>query len=135
MSNEKSARDPYVGLNQHFSRRASDAQRPGYTIGKLLSLRPLKVRADGIDLDKDDLRVPESMYSNFVGDEPFANHGVWTFLPEKEFTCYCGLSKGIAVRPEEYVYGSTVLSVGDEVLLLRSEDGQTYYLIERMVTL
>lgn len=38
-------------------------------------------------------------------------------------------------RPEEYVYGATILQVDDEVLLMRSSDGQTYYLLERMVEL
>ena len=40
-----------------------------------------------------------------------------------------------AARPEEYVYGATILQVDDEVLLMRSSDGQTYYLLERMVEL
>lgn len=53
----------------------------------------------------------------------------------KEFVCKCALSIGVATRPEEYVYGATILQVDDEVLLMRSSDGQTYYLLERMVEL
>lgn len=61
--------------------------------------------------------------------------GVRTRLPMKEFVCKCALSIGVATRPEEYVYGATILQVDDEVLLMRSSDGQTYYLLERMVEL
>ena len=58
----ESARDPYVGINQHISQRANKEQHPTYTIGRILSLDPIKIRADGIDLEKEDLRVAESMY-------------------------------------------------------------------------
>lgn len=53
----ESARDPYVGINQHISQRANKEQHPTYTIGRILSLDPIKIRADGIDLEKEDLRV------------------------------------------------------------------------------
>ena len=46
----ESARDPYVGINQHISQRANKEQHPTYTIGRILSLDPIKIRADGIDL-------------------------------------------------------------------------------------
>lgn len=129
------ARDPYLGLNNHIRQQAREMAPTYYAIGKILSLRPLKIRADGLDLDKDDLRVPESMYSNFIQDQPVEGRGVRTRLPRAEFICSCGLGVGVAVRPEEYVYGTTVVKAGDEVLLIRSEDGQTYYLVERMVRL
>lgn len=45
--------------------------------------------------------------------------GVRTRLPMKEFVCKCALSIGVATRPEEYVYGATILQVDDEVLLMR----------------
>ena len=64
----ESARDPYVGINQHISQRANKEQHPTYTIGRILSLDPIKIRADGIDLEKEDLRVAESMYPNFLAD-------------------------------------------------------------------
>ena len=79
--------------------------------------------------------MPESMYSNFIQEKPVEGCGVRTRLPMKEFVCKCALSIGVATRPEEYVYGATILQVDDEVLLMRSSDGQTYYLLERMVEL
>ena len=60
------ARDPYLGLNNHIRQQAREQTPAYYAIGKVLSLRPLKIRADGLDLDRDDLCVPESMYSNFI---------------------------------------------------------------------
>lgn len=131
----ESARNPYVGINQHISQRANKEQHPTYTIGRILSLDPIKLRADGIDLEKEDLRVAESMYSNFVSEKPVDGRGIRTRLPEAKFTCYCGVGVGVAIRPEEFVFGATVLNVDDEVLLMRSGDGQTYYLIDRMVAI
>ena len=119
----------------HIRQQAREQAPTYYAIGKILSLRPLKIRADGLDLDRDDLRVPESMYSNFIQEKPVEGRGVRTRLPMKEFVCKCALSIGVATRPEEYVYGATILQVDDEVLLMRSSDGQTYYLLERMVEL
>lgn len=84
MSQGESARDPYVGINQHISQRASNEQRPTYTIGRILSLDPIKIRADGIDLEKEDLRIAESMYPNFLENiEDREENGVETLLPEK----------------------------------------------------
>ena len=46
-------------------------------------------------------------------------------------------SSGFQIHDQDimYVYGATILQVDDEVLLMRSSDGQTYYLLERMVEL
>ena len=80
----ESARDPYVGLNQHISQRANREQHPTYTIGRITSLDPIKIRADGIDLEKEDLRVAESMYPNFLADVKMREeNGIETLLPEK----------------------------------------------------
>ena len=127
-----SARDPYVGLNRFIDQRAEGTQRPWYAIGRVLSLSPLRIRADGMDLDREDLRVPESLLPNF-GEA--AEHGVRSRLPKAYFECYVCDQMGYAIRPEEYVYGAAKIEIGSEVLLLRSGDAQTYYLIERMVTL
>ena len=128
----ESARNPYVGINQHISQRANKEQHPTYTIGRILSLNPIKIRADGIDLEKEDLRVAESMYPNFLENiEDREENGVETLLPEKLVqVTQSAIGPFVFLRPEEHV-----LNVDDEVLLMRSDDGQTYYLIERMVTL
>lgn len=140
MSRDNNARDPYVGLNRHISQRSRGEYRPAYTVGTVVSLYPIQIRADGLDLDENDVRVPESMYLNFLearpgGAAPDEPRGMRTRLPEAHFICRCAVSVGVAVRPEEYVSGAPVLDAGDEVLLMRSDDGQTYYLLERMVQL
>ena len=141
MSEERTARDPFVGLNRLIERRAEETQRSWYAIGKVLSVSPLKIRADGMDLDREDLRVPESLFPNLA---PTAQgRGIQAVLPKKVFAGYCeiwvngGTVRGDAfvTRPEEAVQSKVPLSAGDEVLLLRSGDAQTYYLIERMVKL
>lgn len=129
MSDNESARDPYVGLNRHISDRAQREMSPSYTIGEVLSLQPIKIRVDGLDLETEDLFVPESIYPNFAEGEG-DGRGIQTRLPQKAFMCSCG---GVVIREEEFVYGRAILSKGDTVLLMRSGDGQTYYLIERMV--
>lgn len=113
-------------------RRDAGAFRRG-----ILSLDPIKIRADGIDLEKEDLRVAESMYPNFLENiEDREENGVETLLPEKLVqVTQSAIGPFVFLRPEEHVFGWVVLNVDDEVLLMRSDDGQTYYLIERMVTL
>lgn len=137
MSQDQSARDPFVGINRHISKRAEGEQHPAYTIGKILSLNPVKIRADGIDLEKEDLRVAESMHPNFIADlEAREGVGIKTRLPEKVVQVLeSGIGPFLFLRPEEYVFGWVVLNVNDEVLLMRSNDGQTYYLIDRMVAI
>lgn len=134
---QESARDPYVGINQHISRRAGNEQHPTYTIGRILSLDPIKIRADGIDLEKEDLRVAESMHPNFIADlEAREGVGIKTRLPKKVVQVLeSSIGPFLFLRPEEYVFGWVVLNVDDEVLLMRSNDGQTYYLIDRMVAI
>lgn len=91
----ESARDPYVGINQHISQRANKEQHPTYTIGRILSLDPIKIRADGIDLEKEDLRVAESMYPNFLADvEAREENGIETLLPEN----WCRSRRAPSVR-------------------------------------
>ncbi len=133
---KEGARDPYLGLNRHISERARSECSPAYVIGRVLSLQPPRIRADGLDLEKEDLRVAESMYPNFLELNAREGNGVKTRLPEKAVqVTQSAVGPFIFLRPEEYVFGWTVLNVGDEVLLMRSDDGQTYYLIERMVQL
>ena len=139
--NAESARDPYVGLNRLIDERAEGTRLAWYAVGKILSLSPLRIRADGMDLDSADLRVPESLFPNFLPGE--AERGIRAALPEKVFTGTCRVvvegntywGTASVTRPQEPVQSKMPLAAGDEVLLLRSGDGQTYYLIERMVKL
>ena len=85
--NSESARDPYVGLNRLIDERAEGTRLAWYAVGKLLSLSPLRIRADGMDLDSADLRVPESLIPNFM--QGAAERGIRAALPEKAFEGTC----------------------------------------------
>ena len=128
---EQSARDPYVGLNEHFRDQARGLIPSYYRIGKILSVNPLRVRAAGMDLDKDDLRIAQHLMKKQN------DWGVKSVLPTKTFygRCSCGLYSGDAqvTRPEEIVQGVVPLAAGDDVLLIPSDDGQIYYLVDKMV--
>ena len=141
------ARDPYVGLNQYFGRKAAGAMPSWYAVGKVVSTSPLKIRADGLDLDIEDLYIAQHLTAGWIEQLTGLSWPVISNLPQKTFsgTCQCGLSSGQAwvTRPAEAVSGETaesapvthgaLLKAGDMVLLLRSGDGQTYYVIERLV--
>ena len=141
------ARDPYVGLNKYFGRKASEAVPSWYAVGKVISTSPLKIRADGMDLDLEDLYLAEHLTAGWQERLTGLSWPLTAKLPQKMFqgTCKCELSSGTCqvVRTEETVEGKTakeapathgaLLHAGDQVLLLRSADGQTYYVIERLV--
>ncbi len=141
------ARDPYVGLNQYFGRKAAGAVPSWYAVGKVISTSPLKIRADGMDLDIEDLYIDKHLTSSRNTSQTGLTRPLPADLPRKQFDGKCNCSYGsgscYVIRPEETVEGKTtkaapithgaLLKAGDTVLLIRSEDGQTYYLIERLV--
>ena len=55
------ARDPYVGLNQYFGRKAAEVVPAWYSVGKVIATSPLKIRADGMDLETEDLYIAEHL--------------------------------------------------------------------------
>ena len=144
---KENARDPYVGLNEYSGRKASEAVPSWYAVGKVISTSPLKIRADGMDLDLEDLYLAEHLTAGWQEQLTGLSWPLTARLPQKMFqgTCKCELSSGTCqvVRTEETVEGKTakeapathgaLLHAGDQVLLLRSADGQTYYVVERMV--
>lgn len=144
---ERDARDPYLGLNNHIRQQARSQIPAYYTVGKVVSLRPLLVRAAGMNLDRDDLRIAQHLLAGWTEHLTNLEWGVTSTLPQKRFygQCECVLAKGTAWvdRPKEDVNGKTVkeatathdqpLAVGDQVLLIPSDDGQTYYMVEKMV--
>ena len=144
---KENARDPYVGLNEYFGRKASEAVPSWYAVGKVISTSPLKIRADGMDLDLEDLYLAEHLTAGWQEQLTGLSWPLTAKLPQKTFqgTCKCELSSGTCqvIRTEETVEGKTakeapathgaLLHAGDQVLLLRSADGQTYYVIERLV--
>ena len=144
---ERDARDPDLGLNNHIRQQARSQIPAYYTVGKVVSLRPLLVRAAGMNLDRDDLRIAQHLLAGWTEHLTNLEWGVTSTLPQKRFygQCECDLAKGTAWvdRPKEDVNGKTVkeatathdqpLAVGDQVLLIPSDDGQTYYMVEKMV--
>ena len=144
---KENARAPYVGLNEYFGRKASEAVLPWYAVGKVLSTSPLKIRADGLDLDLEDLYLAQHLTAGWIEQLTGLAWPLTASLPRKQFDGKCNCSYGsgscYVIRPEETVEGKTteaapithgaLLKAGDMVLLLRSADGQTYYVVERIV--
>ena len=146
---EQDARDPFLGLNEHIRGQARGEVPTYYAVGKVLSTNPLAIRADGIDLDLEDLYVAEHLTAGWKETLTGLKWPVTSKLPEKVFyghhlCAYSGMYVSNPVtRPEETVEGETaetapvthgaLLKAGDQVLLLRSPDGQTYYLLARLV--
>ena len=149
------ARDPYAGLLRVIRDEARGQNPKGLCIGTVISPEPdLKIRADGHDLDREDLRLPWRLTQR--GQTVLLSGLEWPLtadLPETIFygTCIIHSAAGDLIgeaqvtRPAEVVEGETAaeaaatfpppLAAGDEVLLEPSEDGQIYYVIDRMVSL
>lgn len=150
MSNQD-ARDPYLGLNNHIRRQAQGQIPTYYTIGKVISLRPLVVRAAGMNLDKDDLKIARHLTPNWKEALSELSWQLTADLPEKRFDGQCQITIGTSTytgtawvkRAAETVNGKTVeqatathpnsLLVGDEVILIPSADGQRYYMVDKLV--
>jgi len=145
--NGQDARDPFLGINEHIRNQARSQVPTYYTIGKILSVSPMVVRAAGMNLDKDDLRIAQHLKPGWIEHLTDLEWPLTADLPGKRFygRCSCGLSSGDAYvdRPEEIVEGRTAkeetvthdqpLAVGDDVLLIPSADGQIYYLVDKIV--
>ena len=143
----ENARDPYLGLNAHIRQQAREQFPTYYTIGKVISLRPLTVRAAGMNLNKDDLKIAQHLTPTWKEALSELAWPLTADLPQATFTgeCACGLGKGTCyvTRPTETVSGRTTeqatathpnaLLVGDEVILIPSADGQMYYMVDKLV--
>lgn len=103
------AQDPYLNLNQHIRGLARSMLPQSMCEGRVLSTRPLRIRAGGLDLDADDLKVAWHLTDGW----------------NKQLMAAMGVTVTAAPAPE--------LQAGDIVLLLCSTDGQTYYVIDRIM--
>lgn len=134
MSDEKTARDPYVGMRQYIRQQAQSQIVSPLTVGEVLSVKPLRVRADGLDLDANDIKISQLLVSG-LDEEVLAKLPNAVYMGE----CSCGNGAGKCkvTRPaqteEQAVARKTALQVHDELLLLKSDDGQTYYAVCRML--
>ena len=104
----QSARDPYLALNEHFRKLSEQMLVPGHALGQVLGTAPLRVRADGLDLDAEDLRVAWHLTDDWMD----------RLMATVEFPT--------AVPPP-------ALQAGDMVLLIPSEDRQIYYILDKFV--
>lgn len=143
MNDTKNARDPFLGLTRLFQNLARE-QTPSFCVeGRVLSVSPLKVRADGIDLDGEDLYIAQHLTGGWTERLTGLSWAVTATLPARRLTGQGADGSCYVDRTEEEIQGSTAdsgevthsaaLKEGDTVLLLRSEDGQTYYLMEKLV--
>ena len=133
--------------NQYFGRTAAEAVPSWYAVGKVIATSPLKIRADGMDLETEDLYIAEHLNAGWQERLSGLSWPLTAELAQKTLLgeCTCSLSSGKCqvIRPQETVTGKTaaeatathgaLLRAGDQVLLIRSGDGQTYYVIERLV--
>ena len=76
------ARDPYVGLNDYFGRKAAGAVPSWYAVGRVISTTPLKIRADGLDLDIEDLYIAQHLTAGWVELLPELAWPVTSTLPQ-----------------------------------------------------
>ena len=104
----QSARDPYLALNEHFRTLSGQMMTPGHALGQVLSTAPLRVRADGLDLDAEDLRIAWHLTSDWM-------------------------DRMLAMVEMPTTAQPPALRAGDTVLLIPSADRQIYYILDKFV--
>lgn len=142
-------RDPYLELLAMIGREQGMPAPGGVTLGKILNVNPIRVRADGLDLDGDALYVAQHLLPGWAEQVTGMTWETKTLLPKKRiwgvtiigtarYPCYVDrlpeLRTGHTPATAGMIHGRA-LAQGDIVLLLRSEDRQHYFLIERMVSM
>ena len=145
--------DPFAGILSELDHRAKRAATWPFCLGTVLEAGAgrLVIRADGMDLDQNELYVAEHLTEGWTEQLKELNWPLTANLPEAVFhgTCEIVISgetvTGTAqvTRPPETVEGETAdeapathtarLAAGDPVLLLKSQDGQTYYVMCKFV--
>ena len=143
------ARDPYVGLNNYFGRKAAGAIPAWYTEGRVLSANPLLIRADGMNLDRDDLLIDPMLGYDY--EETL--DGLFVDAEGTEVTLSVGRSVGCSAKCSYGSHASITLTdlpgtlsgsvrlklksrrleIGDRVLMIPSKDGQTYFVLRKLV--
>lgn len=148
-----SAEDPYAGILLEMDKRARGVQPPGLLLGTVLEVGAgrLVIRAGGMELDQEDLLVNARLLAKqelpyqisldlSLGEVTLDVDGAYvqTYIPMgmdpiTEIPLYklpgtlSGTIKGtIQVESER-------LTRGDQVLLLPDSEGQTYYVMCKVV--
>lgn len=131
-------RDPYYGFWE-MSRAESKGLMPlYYCIGTVLEVGQgkLRIRADGHELDEEDLYINEALRWNFEEEAEMELTGNQL----EGVTGICAL--GSAASGFTITGGSIAgtykvesrLKAGDEVLMIPSSDRQTYYVVMKVVS-
>ncbi|MBS1384227.1 MAG: DUF2577 family protein [Clostridiales bacterium] len=92
-----------------------------FLIGEVLSPEPLRVRAGGLDLDAEALRINEALLKGY---RPKLVGTLMSLIPKDEVTT--------EVKKDDLERGEHALKKGDRVVVL-TEDFQTYYILCKVV--
>ena len=147
-----SARDPYVGLLGEMRRQSQNAAPEGVCLGVVRAVGPgvLQVQTDtGLQLDTEDLWI-NPLYT-YDAEElltlELPDTGEVSLAVDRQISCLIQFSAAGQMITVDHMTLYSVpgkltgqiriktqrLQAGDRVLLLPSADGQTYYLITKVV--
>lgn len=129
---EQDGRDPYLGIWNEM-RGDNDSRRCApYAIGYVAEGMPKpRIRCGELTLSGDDLRFARHLLA--AAGEPVRQNGFVVEIPEPP--------PGVAViqypvTPDAILETpGALLQAGDEVLMIPSEDGEIYYVIDKVVSL
>ena len=153
MTGDKAKEDPFSGLVGTIREQAARTIPPGLCLGTVKTASPLVIVANGMDLDRDDLMVAWYLMPGWRENLTEMLWPVTSQLPAASFTGTCKVTVGSTEytgtvqvsRPAESVTGSTdahnavavshvaPLAAGDAVLLMPDSEGQTYYVLAKVV--
>lgn len=129
--------DPYTGLLLEVDKRAKSQQPPGLLRGTVLDVGEgrLVIQAGGMTLDEQDLMVDARLWPK--QEVPFR-----ITLDIDGASVRTHINTGMAVitsiplweLPGTVTLESERLAVGDQVLLLPDAEGQTYYVLFKVVS-
>ena len=151
MSNHE---DPYAGLIDAMRSQAGKVQPPGWCLGTVVTASPLVIRANGMELDRDDLlvdprllegwEVPCSLQLSLTSGSVTLDIGgksVETSLMVGDFLISSlplyelpGTLSGTLAATGTLRQTKGALAPGDRVVLLPDGEGQTYIVLCKVVT-
>ena len=75
--------------SEYFGRKASEAVPSWYAVGKVLAASLLKIRADGLDLDLEDLFIAQHLTAGWQEQLTGLSWPLTAVLPQKTFQGTC----------------------------------------------
>lgn len=126
--------DAYAGILMEMRDQSKKVQAPGWCLGTVLAVEGgLRIKADGYELDREDLLVdprllaedgqPKALAMELNTGAVTARVGVNTYAAD----IMSGNLRGTFTLPED------ALHVGDQVVLLPDREGQLYYVVCKVV--